>query len=292
MRIPVSLHGIAYMLAAMFTFSLMNNCIRFASAEMPVTQLAFFRNLFALMLTALWIALTHRPAIFRTDRLKSHLLRAALGITSIEIWFHAVTVMPLNQATALSFMAPVFTVLFAILFLKEKSTLARWGAVVLGFIGMLVILRPGSEAMSTAAMLVLVSGILIKTMTRSEHPDLIIFFQALLMTPLALPLALLDWQPLTLAGFAWAMAVAACSAGSHAFLTRAFVRSDMILLMPFDFSRLIFTAALAWLWFGETLDLWTVAGAAFIIAGSVWGAAEGNEEVKKRLLRLVSRRAV
>ncbi len=299
MRLSPSLHGIAYMLAAMFTFSLMNNFIRFASEEMQTAQIALFRNLFSLMLMAAWIFATHRPMVLRTDRLKSHLLRAVIGIISIEIWFHSVAVMPLNEATALSFTAPVFTTLFAIVFLKERSTFARWAAVILGFAGTLIILRPGGDALNSAAMLVLVSsglmavgGILIKTMTRSEHPDLIIFFQALFMTPLSLLPAIYYWQPLTFSGLGWSLAVAACSAGSHALLTRAYIRSEMVLLMPFDFSRLIFTAMLAWLWFGETLDLWTVGGAALIIAGSVWGAAEGNEEVKKRLLRLVSRRSV
>lgn len=297
MSLPLSptVRGILYMTAAMLCFSVMNNCVRQATLEMHSTQVTLLRSVLMTGFMACWILYWHGNALFRTNRIKRHAFRAFLGILATEMWFYSLGEMPINEATALSFTSPVFATLFAILFLKERSTWPRWGAVLTGFAGTWVILRPDSDAFSEVAMMVLASAallamlaILIKTLTRTDHPDTIIFYQALLMTPLAVPFAMPYWQPVGAAGLGWVLAVTLSSIAAHLFLVRAYALAEMTLLMPLDFTRLIFTATLAWFWFGEVLDSWTVLGAFIIIAGSVWGAAEGNEDVRRRLKRLLS----
>lgn len=293
------------MILAMLLFSLMNTSLRYASTEVATTQMVFLRNALAVLMLLAWNLRprTNRPALgslFITAHWRSHFTRAAIGITSMEIWFYAVAVLPLNVATALSFTAPIFATIFAIVLLKEIATPARWAAILVGFMGMLVILRPSSDIYTLPALLVLCSammmafgGTLIKTLTRAEHPDKIVFFQALLMTPLALPAALyVGWQPLSLTGLGLAALVAFFSLSAHLCLTRAFALSEMVLLMPFEFVRLLMTAVLAWWWFGETLDIYTALGALLIVLGSVWSALESNPKVKTLLRRLLIRKEI
>jgi drug/metabolite transporter (DMT)-like permease len=297
MTLPKHLHGIAYMILAMALFSLMNSCLRFSSAEMPSAQMVLLRNAFAVVMLFCWSFPRHGRIIFTTQRWRGHGTRALIGIVSMEIWFYTIGVMPLNEATALSFTAPIFATMLAILLLKEKATPARWTAILVGFAGMLVILRPGAALYTLPALLVLCSammmafgGTLIKTLTKAEHPDKIVFLQALVMTPLAIPAALYHWQALSLQGIGWAVLVAFFSLTAHLSLTRAFALSEMVLLMPFEFVRLLLTALLAWAWFGETLDGYTALGALLIVAGSVWSAAEGNPTVKRLLRRLMMKK--
>lgn len=304
MLLPKPYHGIAYMILAMLLFSLMNTSLRATSAEIPSAQIVFLRNALAVLMLLAWNLRPreNRPALaslFTTQHWGSHLTRAAIGIISMEIWFYAVGVLPLNGATALSFTAPIFATIFAIVLLKEMATPARWAAILIGFMGMLVILRPSGEIYTLPALLVLCSammmafgGTLIKTLTRAEHPDKIVFLQALIMTPLAMPAALYYWQPLSLTDLGLAVLVAFFSLSAHLCLTRAFALSEMVLLMPFEFVRLLMTALLAWWWFGETLDIYTALGALLIVLGSVWSAAESNPKVKRLLRRLLMRKEV
>ena len=283
------------MLLAMLCFSFMNNCVRQASLELHSTQIAMIRNIVAMLFMLTWILCLHPPKMLKTKWPKRHLLRACLGIGSIELWFYGLSKMPLNEATALSFTTPLFVSLFAILFLKEHSTLARWGAIAIGFAGTLVILRPELNNTSHIALMVLgsaaiiaASSILVKTMTRADHPDTIVFYQGLFMAPLSIPFALWHGGEYSLAGIGWSVAVAISSVIAHLLVTRAFLRCDMTVLMPFDFSRLIFTALMAYFWFGETLDNWTLLGGVLITFGSVWGATEGNNDIRLRIRRLLS----
>jgi drug/metabolite transporter (DMT)-like permease len=277
----------------MFFFSVMNNCVRQASLEMHSTQITLIRSVMVAGMMALWILHFHGKALLRTALPKRHMIRAVMGITATEMWFYALGHMPINEATALSFTTPLFVTLFAILFLKERSTYTRWAAVALGAFGTLVILRPDTGHFDDIALMVLASAallaglsILIKTITRLDHPDTIVFYQGLMMTPLAIPFAIPFWQPLTLPGFLWVAAVACTSIIAQLFMVRAFTRSDMVVLMPVDFTRLIFTAAIAYWWFEETLGPDTLTGSLLIIAGSVWGAMEGNTDIRRKLRRL------
>lgn len=142
---------------------------------------------------------------------------------------------------------------------------------------MLVILRPthlpdtplALMALSSAFMMA-IGGTLIKSLTRSEHPDSIVFMQAAIMTPLAVPMAALHGHWPSWEGLGWAAAVACFSVGGHIFLTRAMRRAEMVILMPFDYTRLIFTSIFAWWWFQESLTLATALGACLILCGSLW----------------------
>lgn len=273
------LQAIAFMLTGMACFSTMNIVIRMVSADMHFTQMVFLRNVFALAAIVAWCAIkTRGRPTFATSRLKSHFWRASIGVVSMEMWFYSITTMPVTLATAISFITPIFSTLFAMLFLGEKTGPRRMAAIGTGFIGMLIILRPdhaglvhaGVWVVLASALLMAVVGVMVKSLTRTETPETIVFYMALFMVPWSLPPALMHWESVSLHALGLVVLVAVVSTAAHLLLTRAMQKADMAVLMPFDFTRLVFTAALAYVFFGETLDRYTVLGAAIITASSVY----------------------
>lgn len=266
------------MLLSMACFSAMNTVIRLLSESMHSTQMVLLRNLCSLLLVLAWeIARRRRLPQFKTARLGGHFWRATIGVAAMELWFHAITLMPLTLATAISFITPIFATIIAILFLGEKAGVRRWSAIAAGFIGMLIILRPGTGDVGPNALFVLASSsmmaiasILVKTLTRTEPPETIVFYMALFMIPWSALPALGHWQAVSSHQLWLVFLVALFSTGAHLLLARAYLRADMVALMPFDFTRLIFTAALAYAFFGESLDTPTILGSLIIVTSTVY----------------------
>ncbi len=266
------------MLASMALFAAMTSVVRLLSFTMHPAEMVFLRNVMSLVIIVVWAAaLQRRSPRFPTRRLKSHFWRAAVGVVSMELWFYSLSIMPITLATALSFTTPIFSTIFAILFLREKAGLHRWGAIVLGFTGMLVIMRPDIGGISPAASFVLMSsammavaGVLVKTLTRTEPPETIVFYMALFMIPWSVPPAIVYWHDVTPYQLWLVFLIALLSTLAHLALTRAFMRADMVVLMPFDFTRLIFAGILAYIMFGETITVSTLMGALLIVISTVY----------------------
>jgi drug/metabolite transporter (DMT)-like permease len=262
--------------------------------EINSTQLTLLRNLITIPLIVGWMLLVHKTNVFKTSQFKGHLWRSFVAIIGMETGFYAVGNMPLNEATALGFTAPVFSVLLAIIFLNEKATFLRLGALAVGFCGMLFIVKPQQAEYHFVAGVALISAIasaigsiLIKSLTKLEHPDKIVLYQTLLMTPLALPAALYFWQPIPLVGLGWAVVVTLCAFMGQICMMRAFSLKEVVVLAPLDFLRLLFTALLSWWWFAETLDSWTALGAGFIIVASVMSSKQGEQAMKRMVGKVV-----
>jgi drug/metabolite transporter (DMT)-like permease len=286
-----ALQAILLMIASMAGFSAMMAIIRELSASMHPTQMVLLRNILSLFITLLWcIYLQGRIPVFKTSRMGNHFWRATVGIISMELWFYSITVMPITLATALSFTTPIFSTIIAIIFLRERAGLHRWGAIIAGFLGVLIILRPDVHGISSSALIVLiasfmmgVSGVLVKTLTRTETPETIVFYMTLFMIPWSLFPALMYWQDIS--AYQWWLVfwIAFFSTLSHLTMTRAFKRADLVTLMPFDFTRLIFVSILAFIFFGETLDAKTVLGSLVIVAATVYIAHREARQHKKNL---------
>ncbi len=284
-RIPERFQGIALMILSMLCFAIMGNSVRYVSQFLPTEQVVLLRNLVALALLSCWVFPKRRQDL-RTRRFASHLGRAALGIVSMHTWFYALGHMPLAQATALSFTTPIFTTILAILIFRERSTKLRWTAVGIGLVGAIVIVRPSAQGIDPVAVYALSSSVLIaiisiwvKSLSRTETTASMLFYMALLMTLFGLPFGVLHWQPMNLHLWLGALVLATASLLAHSLLIEAYKHTEMTVLMPFDFTRLIFTALLAYLWFGEAIDGVTLLGAGIIVIGSLIGAREGARRV-------------
>lgn len=268
--------AVLFMLASTCAFSAMSVCIREASAGLHTTVIVAARNGIALLLLAPFVL--HRGVgMLKTQRLGSHFWRATIGIIGMQCWFYCVATMPLNHVTALSFTAPLFTTLFAVLFLKEHAGGARWAALLAGFMGTLVILQPDPNDFDWSSLIVMfttstwaLAGMLVKSLTRTEPPLRIIFYMALFMFLWALPPAVMHWEnPSPRLWFALFM-VAVLSTAAHWALVKSYALAGVVQIMPFDFMRLVWTALFAWMVFGEVSDLNTWLGAAIIIGSAVF----------------------
>ena len=272
---PATVHGQAalLMLGSTSAFALMAIAIRFASATIPTTEVAFFRNFFGLL--ALLPILMHAGnGIPRTRHPGRYLVRTLVGLGSMLCAFWAIGHLPLSQAISLSYAAPLFATIAAVLWLGEIVRVRRWIAVSAGFIGVLVILRPGVAF--SLPMLVPVFGALLaalvaiqmKQLSKIDPPDTIVFYTYLLWVPLSLAPALFQWVWPGPTAWLWLLATGVLGTLGQWLWTRALRLGEVSALQPISFVQLPIVVLFGWWLFGETLDIWTAAGAAIVFGAN------------------------
>ena len=294
--LSVPLQGALFMTAAAFLFALMNGAIRLlgdgvAAADgqgMHPFQIAFLRNFFALSLMLPWL-LRQGRSVLKTERLNVHLWRAAVGLCAMLSWFSAVAYLPLAEAVALNFTVPLFATAGAAVFLGEIVRARRWTATVVGFLGVLIILRPGFVEVTplmalpvVAACFMAVSVLIVKSLSGTEQPTAIVLYMNLLLTPLSLLPAVFVWRWPSLGELGLGLFIGICAVLAHILFTRAFARADASAIMPFDYARLPFVAAVGFLLFGELPDVWTWVGAAVIAAAAIYIAHRESRVARER----------
>jgi drug/metabolite transporter (DMT)-like permease len=220
-------------------------------------------------------------------------LRAAVAFISMLSWFYGINLVPLATAQALNFTAPLFATVLAALILKERVRIRRWTAVVIGFLGVMVVLRPFGAvdpnmlwilaSAATGAM----GAITVKFLVRTESASSIVTWMVLLGTPMALVPALFVWTWPSPTGLAWLVALGALGTLAHLSMARALGAADASVCAAFEFLRLPYAALLAWFFFGEPTDAWTWAGAA-IIAGSTLYVAHREAKLARHAPERVS----
>ncbi len=274
------------MLASTVGFGLMAIFIRLASAATPTWEIAFFRVLFGfLILLALlvWpLRNQHKPlqafvASVHTSQLMRYVIRCAIGVAAMFCGFWAIGHLPLAQAISLNYSSPIFVTIAAILMLGERVRARRWAAVIAGFVGVLVIVRPGSHAFSAgslvavaAAMLSALVAIQIKQLSATDKADTIVFWTYALWLPMTLVPTLMVWQ--TPRGIAWLWLVLAGIAGTAGQLlwTRALKLGEVSALTPISFTQLPIVTFAGWVLFNEGVDAPTVLGAGIILASAFY----------------------
>ena len=273
---PVTLQASLMMLLALFFFTTMGICIRLSSAFVPVIEIVFFRNILAVLIIAP-VLIRQGPASIRMNRPKLFLSRASINFIGMLSGFTAVTLIPLAEMTALSFTGPIFVTVGAALFLGEVIRIRRIMAIAVGFVGALIILRPGLVEVSVGAMLALVSALsiaaaslVVKKMTETEKASSIVFWMVMMQAPLALVPAVFVWEwPTPEAwGYLWGMALSGTAA--HVLFTRAVGLVEITSLQPLEFAKLPFAVGLAWLVFAEWPDIWIWIGGSVIFASTVY----------------------
>ena len=246
-----------------------------ANEGMHPIQIVFFRNLFGLA-ALLPLFLKTGFLQLRTQRLSFHILRGGIHSTAMISWFMAITLIPLAEATALSFLIPIYASVGAILFMGEPSRQPRWVAVAIGFFGMLVILRPGLTEISFGSILVVGSGISIaisklmaKSLTRTDTPATIVFFMSLVVTFISFFPALVFWKwpPIELWG--WLLLLGIGGSSAHIIQTHSYKIGEMTVVEPMSYFRLIWAAMFGFLLFGEVPGIWTWVGTVIIVTGAL-----------------------
>ena len=264
------------MLGSTVFFGLMAVAIKLASKSLHTFEIAFFRNFFG-VIAALPLLYRHGPSLLRTTQLPRYLVRCLVGICSMLCGFWAIGHLPLAQAVSLSYSTPIFVTIAAVIFLHEQVRARRWAAVGLGFLGVLVIVRPGTEGFSGASLVALAAAVLsgivsiqIKQLSATEPADRIVLWTTLLWVPMSLVPALFVWtwpQGIT---WLWVAAAGLMGTGGHMLWTRALKLGDVSALTPISFMQLPIVAVMGYLVFHEKLDQWTVLGAGIIFAANAY----------------------
>ena len=261
------------MLGSTLSFAMMVLAIRYATATVPTTEIAFFRNLFGL-LALMPLILRRGVGLPRTRHVRLYLARTAIGLASMLCGFWAVGHLPLAQAISLSYATPLFVTIGAVLWLGEVVRIRRWMAVAAGFVGVLVILRPGTgftPGMMVAVMGALFAGVVaiqIKQLSRFDSPDTVVFYTYVFWVPMSLLPALMQWVWPTPTAWLWLVATGVMGTFGQLLWTRALALGEVSALQPISFVQLPVLVAFGWWLFGETIDAWTLAGAAIVLGAN------------------------
>lgn len=272
---PVA-RGITLMCLSTVAFSIMHALVRFVSDVLPPFQIAFFRNVFGLAFL-LPLLMRSRFAVLRTRHLHLHAARGVINIAAMLMFFTALSIAPLAKVTALSFTAPIFMAVLAVVFLGERFRIYRWLAILTGFAGMLIILRPGFVALDLGGVLVSVSAllwavamILIKILSRHDSSLTIVAYMGIFLGVFSVIPALWVWQPFDLPTLGWLVMIGLFGTIAQMALSQALKETDPTALMPFDFLKLIWTALIGMWFFAEIPDVYTWIGAAVIFGAGLF----------------------
>jgi drug/metabolite transporter (DMT)-like permease len=286
-RLPTVVSAVALMIFATLCAAVMSAMIRGLSSTLHPFEIAFFRNLVGvLMLSPLLLG--GRLRMLKTGRPGLHAIRAASTLVAMLTLYTALAMSPLALVTALNFTAPLFTALLAILLLGEKVGRARVTALLVGFGGTLVILRPGFEAVSVGALLVLISSLAwastltaIKELGRDESSLTVTAIGLLLVTPLSVVPALFYWVTPTWEQAGWLVAIGVVGTSGQWAIAQAFRQADATAVLPLDFLRLVWASALGIIVFAEWPSAWTWIGAGVIVASTTYlGVRENRRQVE------------
>lgn len=259
--------------------------------HIPAIELVFFRNVIGMTIFLLVVG-WRGFGFIRTIRLFEHFQRNLCNFAGMWLWFAGLALLPVATAVALHFTVPLMVVFLAIIFLGERPGLARWIATLIGFGGVLIILRPGAVEISPAAFLVLGSAlsyagvaIYTRSLGTTEHPNTTTFYYQLMLTlfapismlagwllvtylpGLGIPASPFNWVTPVLADLPALLLLAVAGTLAPYCLVRGLIHAETTIVEPIEYLRLPITAAIAWFVFDQTTDYWTWIGAA-VIAGS------------------------
>jgi len=268
--------GALILMLAAFGFSLMVALIKVAGERLPVTQILFIRQLgMTIMLAPILIKAF--PESLNSAQPRLQFIRIFFALIAMVCGFTAVINMPMADATAIAFAKSFFVTIFAVLFLKETVGLYRWSAVAVGFLGVLVMLRPGAEGYSVYGLMALGAAasaglvmVIIRLLTRTDQPSTILAYQAIGVGIIMAVPAYIHWIPPTATEWALLAAIGFVSYFAQKANIYAFSYGEASLLASLDYVRLIYATLFGWILFSELPSVSTGVGATIIVLASIY----------------------
>lgn len=269
--------GIIWVTIAMAFLAGINAFARHLALEgIPPSEAVFFRNLFCVIFM-LPLLYWRGATLYRTDRWHLYGTRILLSFIGMTAMFHATALISIGEVTAISFLSPLFATLVAIVLLGERVRGRRWTALFVGFLGAIVILRPGITDIGLGQTYALIAacamgfiGPMVKLMTQSEDADRVVFLTNVGLIPVSLVPAVFVWVWPPVAVWPALIGIGLCAVLGHMALVRGYATAEASLVQTFKFSRLPFAVGLGYLAFGEAIDSVTWVGAAIIFAAAVY----------------------
>ena len=270
---PKNIIAIFLIIISIFCGTTMAALMKLAQFEINVYTAAFLRFFLGLVIIFPYI-LKSKFKVYKTNNFKFHLVRSCLNLPAMLLGFAALTMVPFEKISALHFIVPFIVTILAVIFLKEKIYIYRISALIIGFIGMLIILRPGIIDISLGIQMTLFSSflwavviIITKKLTKDDSAITILTYQYTFMSISSLFIVLFFWQTPSLNTFLIIFLAALCGSILHIALNQSYKLVDVSLTQPYSFVGLIFASIYGYFIFGEFPDLFTWLGAFVIFVG-------------------------
>ena len=280
------IRGAIWMLLAAACLTGMSAAVRHLSFSLHTFEIVFFRTMLALPFMLPWLIRTGAGAM-RTRRLGMFAIRGVVTMTATTCFFWGLALVPLADATAIMFTRPLFGAVLAMVVLHELVRTRRWTGIAVGFVGVLIVLRPAFDQLNAGVVLVLVAAlfasvaaILVSHLARTESPDTITMYHAIALTLLSAMPAALVWRTPSWDDAGWILAMGFFGTLGQRTMTRALAAADVSIVLPVDFTRLLFAAAVGFALFGERPEIWTWIGGTIIFASTVF-LARGETNTKR-----------
>ena len=271
-----SLRGIACMLFSGIFLTANDSITKWLVPHYPVGEILFLQGCLIALLVAAWMGLRGENP-FRVVRFKLHLFRGLMYATGSFAFVYALRYLPLAEVIAIAFAGPLFMTLFGRVFLKEHVGIHRLGAVVIGFIGILIVIQPGTEAMQWAALLPVIVALadafrdlITRGLTREESSQRIIFTTAVILALAGGATSVSGWPPIRAQDYPWFGASAVCFVIAHYFMVEAFRHAQLVVVAPFRYFLIVWATLSGFLFWGEVPDQAVLLGVAVVIAAGVY----------------------
>ncbi len=262
--------GIILALVASFCAVLMSVFLKFAQEDTNVFSVGFMRFFFGFLLIFPFIIKSNFK-IYNTDNLKFHITRSIINVPMMILGFAALMYIPLDQIKAIGFLSPILVVILSIIFLKERIYLIRTFSLILGFIGVIIILRPGVIEISIGAYMVLTSTflwstviIITKYMSKSDSPMTIITYQYTFVSIFTLPLAIVYFSNISLTSVFYSLMAAIVGTVLHLCINTSYKMASLTVLQPVWFSQLLWATIFSLILFNESVDYFTYIGGSLV----------------------------
>lgn len=280
--------AVFFMIFSGFFATTMHCLIRFATEDHHPFEVAFFRTIFVLII---FLPLVARNGIssLKSNNIKLQTVRAIVGSVAMLCMFYGLSITELAKATALMFTVPIFATILAILFLKEIVGIRRWLAMIVGFTGAVIVLRPDVELgfgpllILCASLMWSSSMLMAKTLTKTDSISSITFWQAAGLIPATFILAIPVWQWPNLSQLFMFLMIAIAGTLVHWFLNEALKRAEISALLPLDYLRLIWSVSMGFIFFNELPHAGLWFGAALILGASTYIGIRQAQKKKEEL---------
>ena len=277
--------------------TLMGTFIKLAQEELNVFTTGFLRFFFGFLIITPYILKT-KFEVFSTKNLKIHILRSALNLPAMLLGFAALAMLPLEKMTAIHFIVPIIVTILAVVFLKEKIYLYRSIALVMGFLGMLIILRPGIIDISIGIYMALISSliwsvviILTKKVSKDDSAITILSHQYVYMSLFSFPLVIYFWDQPSLKTIIFILCAAMSGTILHIALNHAYKLVDVTMTQPYSFLGLVVSSIIGYFVFSDKPDFYTWLGASVIFCGVLlisYRELQLNKEITRKRLNINS----
>ena len=287
-ELPLTIKAVIFMAIASVLFVAMHALVRDLSKDLHPFQIAFFRASLGLIVLSP-IIFKNRFAILKTSKIKLHALRGVLNAGAMLCFFYGLSITPLAQVTALSFAVPLFATLFAVLLLGEIIKIRRITALLIGFFGTLVIIRPGLIDFGIGPILILSQAIIwslalmvIKVLTRTDSSLTIAIYASIFLSPMVLIAAMPVWQTPTVNQLLLMLIIATFGTIAQTFMNESLKLGETSVVMPVEFTRMIWAALFGYCFFGEVPDVFTWVGSILIFGSTAYIAIRESKINKEK----------